>query len=235
VTESGALEAWNAAGCGSPTCAPLWWSNIGGGTSGVALGGGMVFAISKANGTLDAFPAGGCGSSSCSPAWTASGFSGGDFGNIVTAYGYVYATDPGAEFVNAYPLAGCGAASCSPSFQFDAGTGTVLGAIAVANRVAYIGTTSGLAAFPAVCAVGTVCSALWTNGDLPSATVLYANGVLYGSSGSTMFAVDATTGSELWTQTTDAPFVKPATVANGIVYFPVTFDNEVLAYGLPSS
>ncbi len=64
------LYAFNASGCGQPSCSPLWTSTGSSITSSPAVANGIVY-VSAYDGELYAFNASGCGQPSCSPLWTA--------------------------------------------------------------------------------------------------------------------------------------------------------------------
>jgi len=70
-TGDGRVLAFDAAGCGAPTCAPTWDAPVGGATSGQpAVAGGVVFVGTTA-GSVVALDAAGCGATSCAPVWSA--------------------------------------------------------------------------------------------------------------------------------------------------------------------
>lgn len=67
VVSDGALSTFDAAGCGAPTCSPMWTADLGGAAAGgVISGGGLVFQ-GLADGRVVAFDAAGCGAATCSP------------------------------------------------------------------------------------------------------------------------------------------------------------------------
>jgi outer membrane protein assembly factor BamB len=61
----GHLQAFEAGGCGAPTCSPLWSAPLGNGGSEPVVAGGVVYTVSS-QGVL-AFDAAGCGTATCSP------------------------------------------------------------------------------------------------------------------------------------------------------------------------
>jgi hypothetical protein len=69
-TASGSLVALDAAGCGSPTCSPLWTTAATGSalTQQPGGAGGVVFT-GDADGTLAAYDIAGCGAAVCPPLW----------------------------------------------------------------------------------------------------------------------------------------------------------------------
>ena len=70
-SDDGKLYAFDAAGCGSPTCHALWTGRLGSPAfqSSPAVANGVVY-IGSAHG-LSAFAAAGCGAPLCSPLWKA--------------------------------------------------------------------------------------------------------------------------------------------------------------------
>jgi outer membrane protein assembly factor BamB len=67
------LFAFNAAGCGAATCAPLWRGHPAGGIfagtqASPAVAGGVVYTAQN-NTRIAAYDAAGCGQSSCEPLW----------------------------------------------------------------------------------------------------------------------------------------------------------------------
>ena len=76
---------------------------------------------------------------------------------------------------------------------------------------------------------------LWTYPSTPnSSSPAVANGVVYiGSLDDNVYALNASTGAELWSYATGLPIVcaSPA-VANGVVYVG-SLDGRVYAFGLP--
>jgi outer membrane protein assembly factor BamB len=69
-SQAGGIQVFPAAGCGSPTCSPVWTGTPGGPVlSSPAVADGVVWAGS-ADGTVAAFAAAGCGGPACSPLWT---------------------------------------------------------------------------------------------------------------------------------------------------------------------
>jgi len=63
---------------------------------------------------------------------------------------------------------------------------------------------------------------------------IVANGVVYiGSQDKKLYALDAETGSVLWSYTTGQPIDSSPTVINGMLYVG-SWDGKVYAFGLPS-
>ncbi|HEY8546542.1 MAG TPA: PQQ-binding-like beta-propeller repeat protein [Acidimicrobiales bacterium] len=67
---AGAVGAYDADGCGAPTCTPLWTTAPAGDeiTQQPSVAGGVVFT-SDADGTLAAYDLAGCGEATCDPLW----------------------------------------------------------------------------------------------------------------------------------------------------------------------
>jgi outer membrane protein assembly factor BamB len=71
-TQTGELVVFDAAGCGSATCAPLRTASTGTGaaiTEQPAVAGGVVYTAS-ADGSVHAFDAAGCATPPCAPIWS---------------------------------------------------------------------------------------------------------------------------------------------------------------------
>lgn len=61
------LSTFDGAGCGAPTCTPVWTAGLGGwAAGGVISGGGLAFQA-MTDGRVAAFDAAGCGAATCSP------------------------------------------------------------------------------------------------------------------------------------------------------------------------
>ena len=96
-------------------------------------------------------------------------------------------------------------------------TGYVTSSPAVANGVAYVGSTDGN-----VYALNATTGAnLWsytTGGNVESSPAV-ANGVVYvGSNDNNLYALNATTGAKVWNYTTGGSVYSSPAVANGVVY-----------------
>jgi len=229
----GTLSAWSATGCGAQTCAPLWTAPIGPAEAGPAVAGSTVY-VATAGGTLEAFRAFGCGDPTCAPLWTGTFSAGGGtvaYGSLSISGGIVYVSNVSGQEVAAFSAAGCGAAHCPPQWTYATGN-TDDPSLAVSNGLLFVGAAAGLEAFPARCPAGH-CGPVWRDSAAPGAKLLVANSVVYAVSGTTVLADAAATGQRLWHASIPAAGASGPTVANGMVYFSVTFANEVLAYGLP--
>jgi outer membrane protein assembly factor BamB len=99
---------WNAAGCGTEVCAPIWTDGVATFTSGAALAAGTLY-VTNGLGELEAYAAAGCGAPTCAPRWRAPGPS---FAAPSVANGVVYVT--GGDRLIAYDAGGCGAPVCAP-------------------------------------------------------------------------------------------------------------------------
>lgn len=82
----------------------------------------------------------------------------------------------------------------------------------VANGVVYVGTSGGVLAFNAT---GTQ---LWAVSTGNNAYTAVAGGVVYVASGDDLFALDGTTGAQLWEVNTNNIVDAAPAVANGVVY-----------------
>jgi outer membrane protein assembly factor BamB len=75
----------------------------------------------------------------------------------------------------------------------------------------------------------------FASGPRPRGGEWVANGVvyvgLYDGSGSSVYALNASTGTTLWSYTTGAPVYSSPTVANGMVYVGSN-DGNLYAFGL---
>jgi hypothetical protein len=67
---NGALDAFDATGCGGSVCAPSWTATTSSPASVRPSIGADVVYVGSADGTVTAFPAAGCGTSTCSALWT---------------------------------------------------------------------------------------------------------------------------------------------------------------------
>jgi outer membrane protein assembly factor BamB len=72
-SDDGNLYAFNANGCGQPSCRPVWTGPLGQSIfPAPAVDGGLVFVASASSeGKLAAFKSDGCGQPTCQPVWTA--------------------------------------------------------------------------------------------------------------------------------------------------------------------
>ncbi len=245
---NGILYAFDAAGktdcSGTPTmCAPLWTSDLGGGSPNVSggvvyvTGGGVLSAINALSGAT---------------LWSAS--TNGTLSDPVLANGVVYVGY--SVKIGHLPVAEVQA--------YDAASGVLLwtGAVqpgnlnyppapAVAGGVVYIGSQYDDAPLSAFDAAGNTncsgtpktCSPLWTSGTFAVSTPpAIANGVVYASSPGLLLAFDAAGStncsgtpkacSPLWYGNyggNDTPFGDAPAVANGVVYVG-TENNELLAF-----
>jgi len=183
--ETGKLYAFAAAGCGQPTCPPLWTGQLGAGTfaSSPAVVNGTVYIGSYWDGKLNAFAASGCGQPTCQPLWK------GDAGTYVfsspaVAGGRVHVGSGEAQ-LKVFNAAGCGQPLCQPLW-----TGMMAGAQAamdappmVANGVVYVGENNqNVAAFNANGCGASECFPLWqynTQGSIVNSSPVMVNGTLY--------------------------------------------------------
>jgi outer membrane protein assembly factor BamB len=226
------LAAWPAAGCGAATCSPLWTASLGATAWGAASDGQTVF-VADQGGTLYAYNLTGCKASSCSPLWTASYPSTSSYGSIAISAGTVYVGAQGGSAVASFNANGCAAATCQPLALYNAAD-TQPSGLAVADNLVLVGDNASLQAFKTSCPPGSTCQPVWTDTGAPNAKIIEANNIVYGVSGSTVFADDARTGARLWADTNSVsgePAAGP-TIANGKLYVGDTHGNSIVAYTL---
>jgi outer membrane protein assembly factor BamB len=136
----GILAAFDAAGCGQPTCEPLWEGKGGFASafdSSPAIANGVVYIASFQDYKLYAFDAAGCGQATCAPLWTGRTV---DFATAspITAGGVVYVPD-NTGHVNAFDAAGCGQRSCAPIWVGEVSPGHEIAATpALVNGRLYV-------------------------------------------------------------------------------------------------
>ena len=161
TSNDGRLNAFAAAGCGQPTCAPLWQGLVGTESvlqSSPTVAGGVVY-VGGFDGRLYAFDADGCGTATCQPSWTAQ--TGGPIESTPTVWqGKVY-VGSGDGRLHVFDARGCGAARCSALWKGKVG-GTIFESTpAIVDGVAYIASQHRFAAFDANgCGLPT-CNPLW--------------------------------------------------------------------------
>jgi outer membrane protein assembly factor BamB len=141
-TNSGALYAFSATGCGSATCSPLWASTGVTVEAGSVITNGSVFVVGR-DSSVYAFPEGGCGSATCAPAWHAI-TTGSTVGGLTAANGVLYLatstyntnnTDSGVIY--AFIASGCGTSACSPLWS-QALSGAITAQPIVVNGILYV-------------------------------------------------------------------------------------------------
>src|SRR5690349_940479 len=72
TSTGGTIAAFDAQGCGSATCSPLWTGDAGGAIAGSAVIAGQDVIVATTGGTVASFPLTGCGGATCTPQWTGS-------------------------------------------------------------------------------------------------------------------------------------------------------------------
>jgi outer membrane protein assembly factor BamB len=112
VGASDVLDAYRAAGCGAPGCAPAWTATANGPLTTAPTSTTKLVFIASQKGTLYAFPATGCGHSTCSPTWAAS--VGGRLTAPTVSGATVYVGSSNGN-VYGFNLAGCSKPLCSPT------------------------------------------------------------------------------------------------------------------------
>jgi outer membrane protein assembly factor BamB len=180
TSNDGRLNVFAAAGCGQPTCDPLW-RGIGGTESFLisspAVASGVVY-VGSFDGTLFAFGAAGCGASICEPLWT--GSTGGPIDSSpAVAGGLVFVgTTDGSLY--AFPAAGCRSATCSPLWRGLTGGSIDIASPTVADGVVLVGNGDAIVAFDASGCGAPTCQPLWTGpAELTSNAPAVSRGVVY--------------------------------------------------------
>ena len=180
TSNDGRLSVFEADGCGSSVCQPLW-QGIGGSesflVSSPAVAAGIVY-VGGFDGKLYAFDAGGCGSSACQPLWTGQA-SGPIDSSPAVASGFVYvgSTD---GMVSVFSAAGCGESTCPPLWKGQTGGSVDIASPTVIAGKVLVGDGSFLNVFDARGCGSAVCSPLWKGrADLMSNTPAVANGMVF--------------------------------------------------------
>jgi phospholipase C len=130
TSDGGTIAAFDATGCGSATCAPLWTGDAGGPIAGSAVIDGQNVIVATQDGTIASFPLTGCGSATCTPDWTGSAGSAIDdspslaHDSLGPGRDLVLVGTDGAKIV-AFDGAGCGAATCAPAWSSSVTGGAV--------------------------------------------------------------------------------------------------------------
>jgi outer membrane protein assembly factor BamB len=228
-SNDGKLNAFDANGCGAPTCAPLWQGLAGTESildSSPAVAKGRVF-IGAFDGKLYAFDANGCGAPTCEPLWT--GTTGGTIESTPTVVkGVVYiGSDDGNLY--AFDAAGCGASDCDPLWTGALGGPAFSSTPAFFKGKVYIGADHSLSAFDANGCGSPTCDPLWQAVDTSDffngspaisggrVTIGFATGLaVYAAAGCGQPTCDA-----LWTDFGtgfQAAVLSSPTIANGVVY-----------------
>jgi hypothetical protein len=203
----GTLYAFKAAGCGRPTCRPVWTASVPNNGSSPTVASGVLYIVAS-DGRLLAFKAAGCGRPTCTPLWTANAKSSAEASPAV-GNGLVYVTS--TERLVAFRAAGCGRATCPPVWASEPVAGSDTGSGLIQNVAPTLsgdkvyfasvdfaspdGKTSTVYAFPAA-GCGTLnCQPLFiahpADFDSIVSTMTVANGVLYGSADGFVYAFDA--------------------------------------------
>jgi len=238
----GALDAFAAAGCGQPTCNPVWtYTPTGGfyGTPAVAngsiyLGGSQLTVLNATTGALE---------------WTAAITSKETIQTTIVDNGVVYfvanSTYNGGTLY-AFNAAGCGQVTCSPLWTAHNASGWGYSPAAAYGSVYIGGKDNTLSVFAEAGCGAATCSPTWTGaaGGAVWSPPAIANGVVYVASyypGAALAFNAAGCGAAscqpLWTyrlSSYDVYLDAPLTIANGVLYF--SDDSGTLrAFHLPSS
>lgn len=176
----GTLYAFNAAGCGLPTCQPLWTAyDAAGWGNAPAVANGVIYVGGK-DGALYAFNEAGCGQATCAPLWKSVSLSQTTTAPVAApavANGVVYYTSGPTGEALAFNAAGCGAATCSPLWSYTLGLGSSVTSNAppvIVNGMLYVSASDNvLYAFhlPATASKGSASQASPTgSGGVPTRT-----------------------------------------------------------------
>jgi Tol biopolymer transport system component len=134
--------AFEATGCGSAVCDPVWFGPTYGGVgAAAALSGGTLF-VTDWSGTLYAFDPLGCAHSSCDPLWA--GAAAGMLGSTpVIANGLVFVSyrnsggGDGVGAVAAFPVGGCGGPACKAVWSTTTG-GAYASVVAISQGMLFV-------------------------------------------------------------------------------------------------
>ncbi len=177
----GRLNVFNANGCGSFSCAPLWQGLAGRDsidTSSPAIADGVAY-IGGGDGNLYAFNATGCGHALCRPLWKA------HVGNVIASSpavgdGMVYeaALDGHLE---AFAAKGCGAAVCQPLWRAQLATRRIaIASPSVAGGQVFMTDGKFLNVFAAQGCGTAVCQPIWRGpAHVSEGTPAVSGGVVY--------------------------------------------------------
>jgi outer membrane protein assembly factor BamB len=228
-SNDGRLNAFDASGCPSHVCSPLWQGDAGPESileSSPALGNGSVF-VGAFDGKLYAFDAAGCGQTLCQPQWT--GATGGTVESTPTVVGGVVYIGSDDGKLYAFDARGCGAAPCPPLWTGTIGSSVFSSTPAVANGRVYIGSAKTLAVFDAAGCGAATCGPVWKASagiDFFGGSPAIAGGRVYIGleNGLGVYAsagCGQPTCAPLWTDFgsgAQASVQSSPTVANGVVY-----------------
>jgi len=236
----GQLYAFRAAGCGAPTCKPVWVApQVPNTDSSPVTANGVVY-IASSDGLLRAYAEAGCGQPKCRPLWT---------GNIGTSADASPAVDNGVVYVTsedglfAFAASGCAQTTgqCPPLWRSTPVDGVVqeVGPT-VGNGMVYFASSnfsgqdnsSGIVyAFAAGGCGAAVCKPRFTSRPAPFdnivGTMALAGNVLYASTTDFVYAFDANGCGKsecgfLWLGVLSGTIAGTSAspiVAGGLVYF----------------
>ena len=175
------LNVFEASGCGSSVCSPLWQGDAGSvfSSSSPTVWKNRVF-IGGGDGNLYAFKANGCGESLCKALWKGTMNQGAESTPVVYK-GTVFVSDENGTLY-AFAAKGCGSKTCAPLWTADTGGANYNSSPAVAGGAVYIASDHELSAFAAGgCGVSS-CEPLWQAVDQSSffgGSPAVANGYVY--------------------------------------------------------
>lgn len=243
--DSVALTAFNANGCVSGSCAPIW--TLTGARGGPAISGNTLYATGK-TGLFVADATTG------KVAWTGAVATGDvDSGSPAVDGGYVFLASTASYSASsstlyAFNASGCGQATCSPVWTAtipQAGSiRRMATGLAVANNTVFVNGV-GLYAFPEGGCGASTCSPSWigqtdqTYSRMIDNAPVVANGVVYvGSEDSNVHAFNANgcgaaTCQPLWSYGVDNGNMGSPIVINGMLYIATYY--VLYAFSLPSA
>jgi outer membrane protein assembly factor BamB len=223
----GKLNAFDAAGCGQPTCAPLWQGLAGSQSildSSPAVSNGVVF-VGAFDGKLYAFDANGCGQPTCQPLWTATTGSTIESSPTVS-HGIVFiGSDDGKLY--AFDANGCGQSSCQALWTGTVGFPIFSSSPALSKGMVFIAGQHELAAFKASGCGQPTCLPTWKDKDnFFDGSPAVAKGKVYIGleNGLGVYSATGCGQSEcaplftLFGSGEQAAVLSSPTVANGVVY-----------------
>ena len=217
------LLVFDAAGCGTATCQPVWTAPHDFGYGVATVAGDRVYA-QDASQNVAAYPADGCGEPTCLPLW--SGRIG--YANPIATSAKVFIQS--SQRLAVYPAAGCASSPCEPSWTVGTGVNGI-GGMAVDGRQVYIANHRLIVTAAEGCG-GSVCPASWIGEADGGATgVSVTNDVALVSSSESMAAFNtAGCGQQVCQPIVTWPF-GGAAVYYGRVIQPVIGEDIVLLGG----
>jgi outer membrane protein assembly factor BamB len=242
-SNDGKLNAFAAAGCGNPVCAPLWQGDAGTDSileSSPTVSDGFVY-IGTHGKQFFAFNAEGCGQALCQPVWSAN--AGGSIESTATVYKGVVFVGSDDGLLYAFKAKGCRRSPCKPIWTGNIGGAVFSSSPAISKGVVYIASQHTLAAFNASGCGANSCAPLWQavdNLNFFNGSPAVAHGRVYIGleAGIAVYSASGCgqpTCDKLWSLLgtgAQADILSSPTVANGVVYAGRN-TGEVLAWADP--